>query len=181
MTQSATDYPMGFRIGHGFDVHRFAPAHDPARPLVLGGVKLSDPLTIEAHSDGDVIIHALCDALLGAIGGGDIGEHFPDNDPAYKGMDSMRLLQAVMEKLSAAAMQVVNADLTVIAQTPKLAPHRAAMSKTLAAALTIPTSRLNIKATTTEGLGHIGRKEGIACHAVVLLATTGETSKAGAP
>ena len=161
---------MGFRIGHGFDVHRFAPRHDPSRPLLLGGVKLPDALSIEAHSDGDVIIHALCDALLGALGAGDIGEHFSDQDPAYQGINSMHLLQAVMGKVSAAAMQVVNADLTVIAQTPKLAPHRAAMCKTLAAALSIPAARLSIKATTTENLGYIGRKEGIACHAVVLLA-----------
>ena len=157
------------RIGHGFDVHRFAPAYNPSRPLVLGGVKLPDQLSLEAHSDGDVLVHALCDALLGALGNGDIGQHFPDNDPTYKGMDSMLMLQEVMAKLSKAGLQIANADITVIAQAPKLSPHREKMRETLSAALATPADRLNIKATTTEGLGYTGRKEGIACHAVVLL------------
>ena len=165
MNQSA----QHMRIGHGFDVHRFAAAYDPSRPLTLGGVQLPDEYTIEAHSDGDVIIHALCDALLGALGAGDIGQHFPDDDPAYAGIDSMNLLQQVMTMVTDAAIKPANADITVIAQAPKLSPHRDAITKTLSAALRIPPACLNIKATTTEGLGYIGRKEGIACHAVVLL------------
>ena len=160
---------MDLRIGHGFDVHRFAAKADPSRPLVLGGVRLPEPLSLEAHSDGDVVVHALCDALLGAVGGGDIGGHFPDDDPAYEGADSMELLRRVMEKVAAAGLQPVNADITIIAEMPKLAPHREAMRESLAAGLGLPTGRVNIKATTTEGLGYIGRREGIACHAVVLI------------
>ncbi|MGI9251195.1 MAG: 2-C-methyl-D-erythritol 2,4-cyclodiphosphate synthase [Pseudohongiellaceae bacterium] len=157
------------RIGHGFDVHRFAKQHNPDKPLVLGGVKLPDAYSLEAHSDGDVIVHALCDAILGALGAGDIGQHFPDDDPAYAGISSIQLLKKVMEQMSKSAMNLVNADITLIAQVPKLAPHRDAIRNTLANTLQIPTTRLNIKATTTEGLGYLGRAEGIACHAVVLL------------
>ncbi len=153
------------RIGHGYDVHKFAPEHD----LILGGVKIDYELGMLAHSDGDVVIHALIDALLGAAGMGDIGRHFPDSSDAFKNIDSRVLLCDVMKKLSAEGYSVGNADITIIAQAPKLMSHLPEMKKLLAADLGVNQSRLNIKATTTEGLGFAGRKEGIATHAVVLL------------
>lgn len=155
------------RIGHGFDVHRFAPTVD--KPLVLGGVTLPDALSLEAHSDGDVVLHALCDALLGAIGKGDIGEHFPDTDPAFAGISSLQLLAEVWALVCESGLALSNLDLTVVCQKPKLAPHRAAIRDCIARALDAGPAVVNIKATTTEGLGAIGRGEGIACHAVVLL------------
>lgn len=153
------------RIGHGFDAHRFT----PGRPLVLGGVTVPHDQGLEAHSDGDVVIHALCDALLGAAGLGDIGRHFPDDDPAFAGIDSRLLLRRVREQLVAARLEVVSVDLTVVAQQPRLAAHVDAMRSRLAADLGMPAARLNLKATTTERMGFTGRGEGIAAFAVVLL------------
>lgn len=153
------------RIGHGYDVHKFAPERD----LILGGVTIDYELGMLAHSDGDVVIHSLIDALLGAAGLGDIGGHFPDTSADFKNIDSRILLRDVMKKLKAEGYSVGNADITIIAQAPKMKPHLPEMKKLLAADLEVNESRLNIKATTTEGLGFAGRKEGIATHAVVLL------------
>jgi len=153
------------RIGHGFDVHAFGPGDH----LILGGVRLPHERGLLAHSDGDVVVHALCDALLGAIAAGDIGQHFPDHDERWRGADSRDLLRSVMEKVSAAGFGVANADLTVVAERPRLASHLPAMAANLAADLQIAFDQINLKATTSEGLGAIGRGEGIAAHAVVLL------------
>jgi 2-C-methyl-D-erythritol 2,4-cyclodiphosphate synthase len=152
-------------IGHGYDAHRFA----PARPLVLGGVHLEHDQGLEAHSDGDVAVHALCDALLGAAGLGDIGQHFSDQDPQYRDIDSRILLRRVMELLYLEGLEVHNADLTLVAQAPRLARHIPLMRRRLASDLRLDPRRVNIKATTTEGMGFAGRGEGIACYAVVLL------------
>jgi 2-C-methyl-D-erythritol 2,4-cyclodiphosphate synthase len=152
-------------IGQGFDAHRFA----AGRPLILGGVQVPHDQGMEAHSDGDVLIHALCDALLGAAGLGDIGRHFPDSDPAYAGIDSRVLLRRVMADLKGRGLRVHNADLTVIAQRPRLSPHIAAMREILATDLGCDPARVNVKATTTERMGFTGRGEGIAALAVVLL------------
>ena len=158
-----------YRIGHGFDVHRL----ETGDGMMLGGVFIACPYKIIAHSDGDVMIHALCDALLGAIGGGDIGKLFPDSDVKYRGMAGQRLLADVMTRVNAAGFDVVNADLTLIAQVPRVAPHAQAMQKIIAGELGIAIERVNIKATTNEGMGHIGRAEGIAAHAVVILGKRG--------
>ncbi len=158
------------RIGHGFDVHRFGEAQIDAE-ITIGGVKIANDRPLLAHSDGDVLIHALCDALLGAAAMGDIGEHFPDTDAQYKDADSRELLRHVVFSLKEAGYQLINADVTLVAQAPKMAPHKAQMRDNLAADLNCELSQLNIKATTTEGLGYAGRKEGIACHAVVLLSS----------
>lgn len=156
------------RIGHGFDVHRFGDAQDNVE-ITIGGVNIASDRPLLAHSDGDVLIHALCDALLGAAAMGDIGEHFPDTDAQYKGADSRDLLRHVVSSLQQTGYQLINADITLVAQAPKMAPHKLSMRNNLAADLNCEPSQLNIKATTTEGLGYAGRKEGIACHAVVLL------------
>lgn len=156
------------RIGHGFDVHRFGESQTDAE-ITIGGVKIASDRPLLAHSDGDVLIHALCDALLGAAAMGDIGEHFPDTDAQYKGADSRMLLRHVMTRLNEAGYQLINADITLVAQAPKMAPHKSQMRDNLAADIICELGQLNIKATTTEGLGYAGRKEGIACHAVVLL------------
>ena len=153
------------RIGHGFDAHRFG----AARPLVIGGVTVPHPQGLLAHSDGDVLVHALCDALLGAAGLGDIGRHFPDSSAEYAGVDSRVLLRRVVALLGAQGLGLGNADLTVVAEAPKLAPHVPAIRATLAADLGVDPSRVNVKATTTEGMGFTGRGEGMAAHAVVLL------------
>lgn len=153
------------RIGQGIDVHRFA----PGRRLVLGGVEIDHAFGLEAHSDGDVVIHALCDALLGAGGLGDIGHHFPDHDLAFKDIDSRVLLRRVMQSLTIQGLSVINADLTIVAQAPKLAPHIGAMRATLAGDMGCAPSLVNVKATTSERLGFTGRGEGIATFAVVLL------------
>lgn len=153
------------RIGSGFDVHAFGPGDF----VMLGGVRIAHTRGVVAHSDGDVILHALCDALLGAAGLGDIGQHFTDSDPRWKGADSCAFVTDVLAMLRARALTVVNADLTVLAQAPKIAPHREAMRKSIAELLHIEEARVNIKATTTEGLGFLGRAEGIAAQAVVLL------------
>ncbi len=154
-----------FRIGHGFDVHRL----ESGEGVTLGGVFIACPYKVIAHSDGDVIIHALCDALLGAMGGGDIGKLFPDTEEKYRGIAGQRLLADVMTRVRAAGFRVGNADLTLIAQVPRVASYTAAMCQLLAAELGISIDLINVKATTNEGMGHIGRAEGIAAHAIVLL------------
>ena len=153
------------RIGHGYDAHRLA----PGAKLVLGGVAIEFDRGLAAHSDGDVLVHALCDALLGAAGLGDIGRHFPDTSPEFAGIDSRILLRRVVALLRDRGFAVVNADTTVIAQAPRLAPHLAAMRAHLAADLDVGTDAVNVKATTTEGMGFTGRGEGIAAHAVALI------------
>ncbi len=153
------------RIGQGYDAHRFA----EGRPLVLGGVRIPHDMGLAAHSDGDVLIHALCDALLGAAGLGDIGRHFPDSSAEFAGIDSRILLRRVVARLQRDGMWVVNADMTVVAQSPKLAPHITGMREALASDLQLEPSRVNIKATTTEGMGFAGRGEGIAAYAVALV------------
>jgi 2-C-methyl-D-erythritol 2,4-cyclodiphosphate synthase len=153
------------RIGHGFDAHRFA----AGRPLVLGGVHIDFDRGLAAHSDGDVVVHAVCDALLGAAGLGDIGRHFPDSDAAYAGVDSRLLLRRVCALLQERGLSASNLDVTVVAQVPRLGPHIEAMAANLAADLGVARERVNVKATTTERMGFTGREEGIASHAVVLL------------
>ncbi|KKO48667.1 2-C-methyl-D-erythritol 2,4-cyclodiphosphate synthase [Arsukibacterium sp. MJ3] len=156
---------MQFRIGHGFDVHAFG-GHGP---VTLGGVVIDHPHGLLAHSDGDVILHAVADALLGALALGDIGHHFPDNDPTLKGIDSRILLRKVFAEVSRAGYRLNNLDVTIMAQAPKMAPHIGAMRQCLASDLAADISQVNVKATTTEQLGFVGRKEGIAAEAVVLL------------
>ena len=153
------------RIGQGFDVHALV----PGRRLVLGGVHIPHHLGLEGHSDADVLLHAVCDALLGAAGLGDIGRHYPDTDAQYAEIDSRRLLRDVAAKLAAAGWRVVNVDATVVAQAPRLAPHFAAMIANIAADLGLAPGAVNLKATTTEGLGFTGRGEGIAAMAVALI------------
>lgn len=154
------------RIGSGFDVHAFGPGDH----LMLGGIRIAHDRGVVAHSDGDVVLHALCDALLGAAGLGDIGQHFKDSDPTWRGADSRQFVTAVLGMLAPRALKVVNTDVTVLAQAPRIGPHRDAMRAQIARLLRIPESHVNIKATTTEGLGFLGRAEGIAAQAVVLLA-----------
>jgi 2-C-methyl-D-erythritol 4-phosphate cytidylyltransferase/2-C-methyl-D-erythritol 2,4-cyclodiphosphate synthase len=158
------------RIGHGFDAHRFV----EGRKLILGGEHIPYPLGLEGHSDADVLVHALMDALLGALALGDIGRHFPDKDPQYSGADSLKLLAQVMQWVQERGMQICNADITVICQQPKLAPHIPAMQAQLAAVCRIAPEQINIKATTTEKMGYTGRGEGISSHAVVLLSSGSE-------
>ena len=156
------------RIGQGFDAHRFKDGDS----LVIGGVSIPFEKGMEAHSDGDVLIHALCDALLGALALGDIGKQFPDTSADYKGIDSRILLRRVMELLQEKHYQLVNADMTIIAQAPKMASHLPAMREILAADLQTSIDNISIKATTTEKMGFTGRGEGIAAQAVVLLQST---------
>jgi 2-C-methyl-D-erythritol 2,4-cyclodiphosphate synthase len=153
------------RIGHGFDVHAFGPGDG----VTIGGVRIDHDHGLVAHSDGDVALHALCDALLGAAGLGDIGGMFPDSDARWAGADSRELLRRVVARLAEQGLAVGNADVTVVAQAPRLAPHVDEMRARIAADLGVPPGRVNVKATTTERLGYIGRGEGIAAHAVVLL------------
>jgi 2-C-methyl-D-erythritol 2,4-cyclodiphosphate synthase len=153
------------RIGFGIDVHAFGPGDF----LMLGGIRVAHSRGVVAHSDGDVVLHALCDALLGAAGLGDIGQHFSDRDPKWRGADSSIFVTQVLTLLRARRLAVANVDLTVLAQAPKIAPHRDAMRRRIAQLLELPVDRVNIKATTTEGLGFLGRAEGIAAQAVVLL------------
>ena len=155
------------RIGQGYDVHAFGEGD----AIVIGGVTIPFSRGLVAHSDGDVLIHALCDALLGAAALGDIGQHFPDTDPAYRGIDSRELLRRVNGLIADKGLTLVNADMTLIAQAPKMSPHISAMRENLSADLNCGTEQLNIKATTTEKLGFEGRGEGIAAQVVVLLDT----------
>jgi 2-C-methyl-D-erythritol 2,4-cyclodiphosphate synthase len=153
------------RVGHGFDVHAF----EENRRLILGGVDIPYELGLAGHSDADVLLHAICDALLGAAGLGDIGRHFPDTDKAYAGIDSRILLRRVAEQLEERAWQIGNVDATIIAQAPKMAPHITRMTAHIADDLGIALDRVNVKATTTEKLGFTGRGEGIAAEAVCLI------------
>lgn len=161
------------RIGFGFDVHSYGPGDH----VTLGGVRIPHPRGVVAHSDGDVLLHALCDALLGAMGEGDIGQHFPDSDPRWRGADSRLFLRHCAGMLGERNWRLVNADLTVLAEAPRLGSHRAQMRANVAADLATSAARVNVKATTCEGLGAIGRGEGLACHAAVLL----EDTETGAP
>jgi 2-C-methyl-D-erythritol 2,4-cyclodiphosphate synthase len=156
------------RIGSGFDVHAFGPGDS----IVLGGVRIPHTRGIVAHSDGDVVLHALCDAMLGAAGLGDIGMHFPDTDPVWKGADSRRFVAAVLDMLSVRKFRVGNTDITLLAQSPKVSPYRLEIRRSLAQMLAVTENQVNIKATTTEHLGFIGRNEGIAAQAIVLLEPT---------
>jgi 2-C-methyl-D-erythritol 2,4-cyclodiphosphate synthase len=166
----------GLRIGHGYDAHRL----EPGDGVTLGGVHIACGYRLIAHSDGDVLIHALCDALLGACALGDIGKFFPDTDAKYRGIDSRELLREVVRRVrDEAGYAVVNADLTLIAQVPKVAPHVVTMRERLAADMGVSPADVNVKATTNEGMGHLGRKEGIAGHAVCLLvAISGRAAQA---
>ena len=160
---------MQFRIGHGYDVHRFAAKAQADAHVTIGGVKITHTHTLLAHSDGDVLVHALCDALLGALALGDIGRHFPDSDPRYRNCSSLVLLQHVLTLVRAEGWAVANADTTLVAQLPRFAPFVTAMRETLAGAMKVQVTQISVKATTTEGLGFTGREEGLACNAVVLL------------
>ena len=153
------------RIGHGYDVHKLVEGRD----LILGGVKIDHHLGLLGHSDADVLLHAVSDSLLGAAGLGDIGKHFPDTDPQYKGADSLKLLQIVAEKVREAGYRVSNIDVTMIAQKPKLKDYIPQMRENIAFAVDIGADRVNVKATTEEKLGFTGREEGLSCHAVCLL------------
>lgn len=153
------------RIGHGYDAHRFT----EGRPLVIGGVDVPFDRGLAAHSDGDVLIHAVCDAVLGALGLGDIGKHFPDTSDAYAGIDSRILLREVAARMRKGGYSLGNLDVTLIAQVPKMAPFISNMIENLAADLDADSKRVNVKATTTERMGFTGREEGIACHAVCIL------------
>lgn len=153
------------RVGSGIDVHAFGPGD----AIVLGGVRIAHSRGIVAHSDGDVLLHALVDALLGAAGMGDIGQHFPDSDPRWKGVDSARFVAATLELLERQGQHVVNADLTLLAEAPKIGPWREAIRSSVASMLALPRSCVNIKATTTEHLGFVGRNEGLVAMATVLI------------
>ena len=153
------------RIGHGYDVHKLVKGRD----LILGGVRIEHTLGLLGHSDADVLLHAVSDALLGAAGLGDIGKHFPDTDPQYKGADSLKLLEIVAQRVREAGYRVSNIDVTMIAQKPKLRPHIEQMERNIAAAVGIETNRVNVKATTEERLGFTGEELGMSCHAVCLL------------
>ena len=153
------------RIGHGYDVHKLVEGRD----LILGGVKIEHTLGLLGHSDADVLLHAVSDSLLGAAGLGDIGKHFPDTDPQYKGADSLKLLEIVAQRVKEVGYRVSNIDVTMIAQRPKLRPHIEQMEANIAAAVGVDVSRINVKATTEEKLGFTGTEEGMACHAVCLL------------
>jgi 2-C-methyl-D-erythritol 2,4-cyclodiphosphate synthase len=160
------------RIGTGFDVHAFGPGDS----VVLGGVRIAHSRGVVAHSDGDVVLHALCDALLGAAGLGDIGMHFPDTDPVWKGANSRRFIEAVLEMLTVRKLKVGNVDITVLAQAPKMSPHRLEIRRSIAHMLGVTENQVNVKATTTEHLGFIGRNEGLAAQAVVLLENAADRS-----
>ncbi len=164
------------RIGHGFDVHPLV----EGRALILGGVRIPHHKGLAGYSDADVVIHAVCDACLGAAALGDIGRHFPDSDPRYKNIDSRALLRTVRGLIADSGWQVENLDVTVVAEAPRLAPHVTAMVENLASDLELAASQVNIKATTTERLGYLGREEGIAAHAVVLLRSA-DRPASGAP
>lgn len=153
------------RIGHGYDVHKFG----STRPLIMCGQHIEHDVGLIAHSDGDVALHALCDAMLGALALGDIGKHFPDTNSDYAGADSILLLKHVYQLIQSAGYYLVNLDITIAAQAPKMAPHIISMRENIARALSVDVTCVSVKATTTEKLGFVGRQEGIACDAVVLL------------
>lgn len=160
----------GIRSGIGFDVHPFA----DGRPLVLGGVEIPHERGLAGHSDADVLLHAIADALLGAAALGDIGTHFPPDDPRWKDADSVGLLSRVVDLVASTGRAIVNVDATVLAEAPRMAPHVGAMRETIATTLGLPTGAVSVKATTTEGLGFVGRGEGIAALAVAALSAPGE-------
>ncbi|MGI9245557.1 MAG: 2-C-methyl-D-erythritol 2,4-cyclodiphosphate synthase [Steroidobacteraceae bacterium] len=163
------------RVGSGYDVHAFGEGDH----VVLGGVRVPHSRGVIAHSDGDVVLHALCDALLGAMGLGDIGEHFPDSDPRWQGADSRRFLRHCAALVQERGWRFVNADITIVAQLPRVGPYKLQMRQNIAADLGARVDRINVKATTTEGLGALGRAEGLACQAIVLLAHGEGASKNG--
>ena len=163
------------RIGQGFDAHKLV----EGRRLIIGGVTIPHPRGLDGHSDADVLLHAICDALIGAAALGDIGKHFPDSDPQYKGVDSRKLLRATAALLAQHGWKVVNLDSTIIAQEPRMAPHVAAMIANIAADLGVDAGVISVKAKTTEGLGFTGRGEGIAAEAVALIAPLADTAKVG--
>lgn len=153
------------RVGSGYDIHRLV----PGRKLILGGVELDYPLGLLGHSDADVLTHSLCDALLGAIGLGDIGEHYPDTDPTWKDVSSLVLLADVVKKMKDTGFELINCDLTVLAQRPKISPYKAEIREKIARTLGVSIDRVNLKASTTEGLGCVGREEAIAAMSTVLV------------
>lgn len=159
------------RIGHGYDAHKFT-QHPSTKGIIIGGVTIPHDHELIAHSDGDVLVHALCDALLGALSLGDIGKHFPDNSAEFKDIDSRILLRQVMQEVKNAHYKIANVDMTIIAQSPKMSAHIESMCVNLAHDLQTPRRQVNVKATTTEKMGFTGRKEGIAAHAVILLSST---------
>ena len=158
-----------FRIGNGYDVHRLV----AGRKLILGGVEIPHPLGLDGHSDADALTHAICDAILGALGAGDIGKYFPDTDPKWKGVSSLMLLKEVGAKCAERGFVIANIDSIIAAQKPKIAPHIEAMQQNIASALGVDPTQINVKATTTETLGYVGREEGMAATAVVLLEKKG--------
>ena len=162
------------RIGHGYDVHRFATDQSADKFIVIGGERIPYQCELLAHSDGDVLVHAICDAILGAAALGDIGHHFPDTDEAYKSANSLELLHHCYTLIREQKLTIGNIDSTIVAQAPKMAPYIEKMRSNIAATVSCNVSQINVKATTTEGLGFPGRKEGIAAHAVVLLVSTDE-------
>ena len=161
-----------FRVGFGYDVHRLV----EGRSLILGGVNIPHHLGLSGHSDADVLIHAMIDAILGALAKGDIGQHFPDNDPAYKDIDSMVMLKRVMEWVNADGYKINQLDTTIVAEKPRLSPFVEAMKQRLSETLAIQTDQINIKATTTEGTGFCGRQEGVAAYAIVSLVAESSSS-----
>lgn len=165
MTADNSQSKIPFRIGHGFDVHAFSEGDH----IKLAGIRIEHTQGLQAHSDGDVVIHAICDALLGSIAAGDIGQHFPDSDPQYENIDSRVLLEDVYLKVKQQAYVLSNLDVTIVAQTPKLSSYIDSMCQSLAGILKVQKNQINVKATTTEKLGYTGRNEGIAVHAVVLV------------
>jgi 2-C-methyl-D-erythritol 2,4-cyclodiphosphate synthase len=168
--------PSGHRLGLGYDVHPFAPAA-ARRPLVLGGVTIPGPRGLDGHSDADVLVHAVCDAVLGALALGDLGTHFPDSDPLFKGISSLDLLRSCASMATERGWRVVNVDSVVVAEEPKIAPYVQAMRERIAGAIGAPIDDVSVKATRPEGLGSLGRKEGIACQAIALLASRGAAAK----
>jgi 2-C-methyl-D-erythritol 2,4-cyclodiphosphate synthase len=162
----------GLRVGQGYDVHAF----EPGDHVTLGGVRIAHTSGVRAHSDGDVVLHALCDALLGAAALGDIGMHFPDSDPQWRGVDSRGFLRHIRALLQRQGFEVVNVDVTVLAEAPRLGKHREAMRANISADLGIDNQRVNIKATTSESMGFIGRQEGLACQAIALIERTAGVS-----
>jgi 2-C-methyl-D-erythritol 2,4-cyclodiphosphate synthase len=172
MKRSTTHKSTDYRTGIGYDVHAFAECRGracPAPTLVLGGVTIPYEKGLKGHSDADVLLHAVADALLGAAGKGDIGEHFPDTDKRFKGASSLRLLEQVRRVIEKAGFKVANVDCTLLAEKPKISPHKKKMCKNIARALNVDVERVNVKATTNEGLGFVGRKEGMAAYATALL------------
>ncbi|MGM0481419.1 MAG: 2-C-methyl-D-erythritol 2,4-cyclodiphosphate synthase [Pseudomonadota bacterium] len=164
---------MSIRVGHGYDVHKWG----SDKPLRLAGVEVPHTTGLLAHSDGDVVLHAITDALLGAVALGDIGQHFPDTDSRYRDADSMPMLQHAAALAGGKGYQLSNADITVVAQNPKMAPHIEAMRQSIADGLQIDIEAINVKATTTEKMGFVGREEGIACHCVVLMTKLSEPAQ----